>query len=66
MNLNNDAVQTHIKKLVAEQLSMPRLISEDRFAIECGDGYEVQILVTTNQNIFIGAVADKFKPDIPG
>lgn len=66
MNIKKAALEKEISESLAALKANPGLLSEDRFAILCRAGYEVQVLITADKDDFLGEVYSGYEKAIGG
>lgn len=61
MNIKKKALENLIDREIADVKSSGGMLCDSRFAIECGDGYEVQVVITSDQDNFLGQVIKPYR-----
>lgn len=56
MEIKKAALEQLINESLGDFKRSPGFFSEDRFAIHCADGCEVQVVITAEESDFIGEV----------
>lgn len=61
MEIKKEALEKLIQESIDEMNASPGFFCEDLFAIHIGDGFEVQVVVTTEEQNFVGAVPNELE-----
>lgn len=60
MEIKKKALEDLIEREIQDITLTTSMLASSRFAIECGDGYEVQVMITNNEDEFCGKVIDPY------